>query len=157
MLKRVILLVVIFVLLVVALLHLDLVHSDPGLPIEDVPLVLAVMAYFSWHLLRGKLHGWRIAVPSVLMLVLAAYVWTWARGQYRGAGSLSIEGVLLAFPGLYFPKDSLRYTYTILAETDRPHTEVEREILSGLRSRGVRVSALRIHFLPPASPNHPSQ
>jgi len=144
--KRIILFVLIFALLLVALLHLDLVHSDPGLAIEDLPIVLAVMAWLSWHVFRSKLPGWRVAVPILTLLAMAIGCWFWTRAQYDRAVSLRIERVSLAFPGLYFPKDSLRYTYSILAETDRPHEEVEREILRGLRSGGVHVAALRIHF-----------
>lgn len=153
--KRVILFVVIFALVIVALLHLDLVHSDPGIPIEDLPFVIAAMACVSWHVFRRKLSGWRAAIPSLVLVCVAFGFWTWARAQYGRAASLRIEAASLVFPGLYFPKDSLRYTYTVLAETKRPHDEVEREILSGLKARGVHVSALRIHFVEPASPPVP--
>jgi len=139
--------------MVVAALHLDLVHSDPGIPIEDLPYITGAMALVSFLLLQPKRWVCREVVPSVVFICLTLGLWKWTLDQYRRAYAVRVEHASLMFPGLYFPKDSLRYTFTALAETDRPEEGVVRELLGKLKEQGVPVAAQRVHFFPaPSSP-----
>ncbi len=143
---RVIVFVAVFALLIFAIFHIDLVHSDPGIPIEDLPFIIGGMAFVSWQLFHPKRVRCRAAIFTVVLVCVAIASWIWARSQYQKVASVRLDGVSLAFPGLYYPKGTLRYTYTVLAETGRPHDDVERAISSALKTRGVRVSELRILY-----------
>ena len=149
---RLILILAILVLMVVTVFHDDAVHSDPGFPIEDAPYIASAMALVSYFLFRPTHWGHREAAPVIVFISLALGLWIWAHDQYRRVGTVQSAHVSLVFPGLYFPRDSLRYTFTALAVTNLPEDEVGRALLGKLKERGVPVADLRIHFVPKSSP-----
>ena len=151
---RLLFLTAILVLIVVALFSSDLVHSDPGIPIEDFPIITGFMALISFGVLQPKRWVCRETGPSIAFICLTLGLWLWVRDQYRRADTARLDQVSLVFPGLYFPRDSLRYTFTALVGTKLPEEQARREILRKLNECGVPVTAQRVHFLStPASPN----
>lgn len=152
MLPRLLLLPVILVLLVIVAFQIGLVHSDPGIPIEDLPYITGAMALISFMLFRPQRAICREIAPGLLFVGLSLGLWLWVLDQYRRAERVRVDRVSLVFSGLYFPKNSLRYTFTALGETRRPEDEVGREILGRLKAEGVPVAAQLVHFSsPPAT------
>jgi hypothetical protein len=152
MASRLGLMLLVLVLAVYGVSHADLVHSDPGLPIEDIPIIMGLMVFVSFKIFRPRRFRSYQALPSLLFLCLAVAAWALVQQQYNRASRVRVEGASVVFPGLYFPADSIHYTFTALVDSDRPNKEVENEVLNILQNRRVPVRQLRLHFSPAASP-----
>src|SRR4051794_32054262 len=79
MANRLGLMLLVLVLAVYGVSHADLVHSDPGLPIEDIPIIMGLMVFVSYKIFRPKRFRGYQALPSLLFLCLAVAAWALAQ------------------------------------------------------------------------------